>query len=595
MKKIFFSLIVFSILTSHVSILNAQNNIGIGTITPNAKSLLDLSANDKGFLVPRLTSAERIAINPTGNVDAALLVYDTNDNLFYFWNSAQWIAFPQQGGSNNISLNFDANTGTLSLTDNGGTLTTNIPPDNDSDPTNELITNVVFGTGNVLTIEEGGNTWSTTINVNDADSDPTNEIQQLTLNNNILNLSLSNNNINLAPYLDNTDNQTLALNGNFLSISNGNNVDLSSFAGDWKLLGNAGTNPVSNFLGTTDNQDLVLRTNNTERLRILGNNGFVGIGTNSPLVNLEVNGSAMINIAGATDGGRLIWRGGTGGTQEYRARVNTAGYLGFFPVEFGNPGYVGDVLSLTQAGDVGIGITTPTERLQVNGNVRIDGSFLQVNGDYAFFGMTANNRGMLIETVNASVSTIRGENDIRFNIGDGIYPGTTWPEIMRIRRGGGVGIGTPNPDQLLTVNGNASKPGGGAWATFSDKRVKKDIVRFEDGLNILLQLNPISFQYNELSGYIDYDKKHIGFIAQEVELIAPYMVEKYNDTEGASGLADKRQFDESALTKILVNAIQEQQAQIESLKAEKVRITAEIKKLNTEMEWIKDSLLKAAK
>jgi hypothetical protein len=521
MKKIFFSLIAFSILTSHVSILNAQNNIGIGTITPNAKSLLDLSANDKGLLVPRLTSAQRIAINPTGNADAALLVYDTNDNLFYFWNSTQWIPFPQAVGSNNISLNFNTNTGTLSLTDNGGTLTTNIPPDNDSNPNNELITNVVFNAnGNILTINEGTNTWSTAISIVDPDSNPTNEIQQLTLNNNILNLSLSNNNINLTPYLDNTDNQTLALNGNSLSISNGNNVDLSSFAGDWKLLGNAGTNAVSNFLGTTDNQDLAFRTNNTERVRI-----------------------------------------------------NTAG-------------------------NVGLGTSFPAERLQVNGNVRIDGSFLQVNGDFAFFGMTANNRGMLIETVNTSVSTIRGENDIRFNIGDGVYPGTTWPEIMRIRRGGGVGIGTPNPDQLLTVNGNASKPGGGTWATFSDKRVKKDIERFEDGLNILLQLNPISFQYNELSGYTNYNKKHIGFIAQEVELIAPYMVEKYNDTEGASGLADKRQFDESALTKILVNAIQEQQQQIEVLKTKNAQLEkkiVEIENFKTKLEMLESYIHSEAK
>ena len=184
------TILVIAISLLSISVF-AQNNIGIGTITPNAKSVLDLNANDKGFLVPRLTSAERINISPIGNADAALLVYDTDDNLFYFWNSTQWVSFPQAAGSNNISLSFDANTGTLSLTDNGGTLTTNIPPDNDNDPTNE--------------------------------------VQQLTLNNNILNLSLSNNNISLAPYLDNTDEQTLSLSGNTLSISNGNSVVLPEF------------------------------------------------------------------------------------------------------------------------------------------------------------------------------------------------------------------------------------------------------------------------------------------------------------------------------------------------------------------------------
>ncbi|RIH84726.1 hypothetical protein Mterra_01906 [Calidithermus terrae] len=49
----------------------------------------------------------------------------------------------------------------------------------------------------------------------------------------------------------------------------------------WKLTGNAGTNPASNFLGTADNQPLVFRTNNVERLRV-DTGGNVGIGTASP-------------------------------------------------------------------------------------------------------------------------------------------------------------------------------------------------------------------------------------------------------------------------------------------------------------------------
>jgi hypothetical protein len=48
-----------------------------------------------------------------------------------------------------------------------------------------------------------------------------------------------------------------------------------------------------------------------------------------------------------------------------------------------------------------------------------------------------------------------------------------------------------------------------------------------------------------------------------VEKVAPYMVSTYDDSEGPSGLKDKRQFDESALSKIMLNAIQEQQRMIE--------------------------------
>ena len=65
--------------------------------------------------------------------------------------------------------------------------------------------------------------------VNDADSDPANEIQDLSLSGN--NLRITNNSLattlDLSPYLDDTDQQTLSLAGNTLAISNGNDVDLS--------------------------------------------------------------------------------------------------------------------------------------------------------------------------------------------------------------------------------------------------------------------------------------------------------------------------------------------------------------------------------
>jgi hypothetical protein len=60
----------------------AQNNVGIGTITPAPSSLLDLQANDKGVLVPRMTTAQRIAIANPAN---ALLVYDTDVDCFYYF------------------------------------------------------------------------------------------------------------------------------------------------------------------------------------------------------------------------------------------------------------------------------------------------------------------------------------------------------------------------------------------------------------------------------------------------------------------------------------------------------------------------------
>ena len=60
----------------------AQNNVGIGTVTPDPSAILDLSASNKGFLVPRLTAAQRLTIaNPTDG----LLVYDKDSLCFFYY------------------------------------------------------------------------------------------------------------------------------------------------------------------------------------------------------------------------------------------------------------------------------------------------------------------------------------------------------------------------------------------------------------------------------------------------------------------------------------------------------------------------------
>jgi hypothetical protein len=67
----------------------------------------------------------------------------------------------------------------------------------------------------------------------------------------------------------------------------------------WLLLGNSGTNPANNFLGTIDNVDLVLRTNNTERLRVFAN-GYVGIGTPAPTP------TKRLHVAAGNEGGLIV-------------------------------------------------------------------------------------------------------------------------------------------------------------------------------------------------------------------------------------------------------------------------------------------------
>ncbi|HEY8898702.1 MAG TPA: hypothetical protein VIM79_27925 [Niastella sp.] len=63
-----------------------------------------------------------------------------------------------------------------------------------------------------------------------------------------------------------------------------------SSGNNWSYTGNAGTNPALNFIGTTDNQSFIMRTNNTERLRV-DSIGNVGIGNLAPAARLHIAGS----------------------------------------------------------------------------------------------------------------------------------------------------------------------------------------------------------------------------------------------------------------------------------------------------------------
>jgi hypothetical protein len=90
---------------------------------------------------------------------------------------------------------------------------------------------------------------------------------------------------------------TMASTGNALAVDiNGDVVLTSAAAAAWELLGNAGTTAGTNFLGTTDAQDLVFKTNNNERVRVMATNGNVGIGTPSP------DASAKVDITSMTSG-----------------------------------------------------------------------------------------------------------------------------------------------------------------------------------------------------------------------------------------------------------------------------------------------------
>lgn len=62
----------------------------------------------------------------------------------------------------------------------------------------------------------------------------------------------------------------------------------------WSTQGNTGTNPGVNYVGTSDNNDLVLKANNTESIHVK-TDGKVGVGMTNPAYMLDVNGTSKFN------------------------------------------------------------------------------------------------------------------------------------------------------------------------------------------------------------------------------------------------------------------------------------------------------------
>ena len=84
--------LAFAILFSLSFIVRSQDySAGINTETPSPNAVLHLVApnGDQGLIVPVLTNAQRSSFNPGG--DNGLLVYDSDEDLFYYWLSGTWI------------------------------------------------------------------------------------------------------------------------------------------------------------------------------------------------------------------------------------------------------------------------------------------------------------------------------------------------------------------------------------------------------------------------------------------------------------------------------------------------------------------------
>nr|WP_294937763.1 hypothetical protein [uncultured Flavobacterium sp.] len=76
--------------------LAVSAQVGINTATPNASSMLDITATDKGLLIPRISIPDLNAAAPVTSPVTSLLVYNTNATTgvgFHYWDGSKWTPF----------------------------------------------------------------------------------------------------------------------------------------------------------------------------------------------------------------------------------------------------------------------------------------------------------------------------------------------------------------------------------------------------------------------------------------------------------------------------------------------------------------------
>lgn len=262
MKQYYYYFLVLWLLFISLSV-KSQNNVGIGTKMPNSNAMLDITASDKGLLIPRMTTSQRNAI-PINASCNGLLVYDTDYDMFWYTDGNAWYqALGPMGptgptgpsgadgaAGTNGSKGLDGKDGSTGPTGQNGVAGVTGP----TGPTNIDSLTVQYASFDSVFSQYAS---FDTVFASYANFD-----------------SLYVGGTNIIDIIDST-----------VNAGNANN---------WSINGNTGISS-SNFLGTTDSKDLIFKTTNTERLRILST-GNVGIGTSAPVANMQVNGSSTEGV-----------------------------------------------------------------------------------------------------------------------------------------------------------------------------------------------------------------------------------------------------------------------------------------------------------
>lgn len=105
-NQLLYSITVFFLILVFRSVTLGQSVSVNGTGNPaDAQSILDISATDKGVLLPRMTTAQRTSFSPTNGSDNGMLVYDTNTESFWYWDGTvnTWREVPNTSNTGDIT------------------------------------------------------------------------------------------------------------------------------------------------------------------------------------------------------------------------------------------------------------------------------------------------------------------------------------------------------------------------------------------------------------------------------------------------------------------------------------------------------------
>ena len=337
-------------------------------------------------------------------------------------------------------------------------------------------------------------------------------------------------------------------------------ISSSTSSNDWALLGNAGTTAGTNFIGTTDNQDLIFKRNNIQSGKISTTNTSLGVNSLAPATsrnrNTAIGTEAMyLNVNGDdnTAIGYQALRTGTDGVRNVAIGNNT-------------------LVDNTTGGDnTAVGMQSLQLNTTGNNNVAVGRiSLYQNTSGYnnSAFGMQSlqsNTTGFLNTALGfyALSNVTTGFNNVGIGYNAQV-PSNTGSNQVRIG------------DTSITYAGIQV-----AWTTTSDERWKDNIQPSNLGLSFINQLKPVSYtRKNDVKKSVEY-----GFIAQELQAsLQKFGVENAGIiSTDDNGMLGVRYND---LLAPMILATQEQQKQI----LEQQKQILELQKLIIEMKKKLDSL-----